>query len=221
MGRSSEPGSTLLPEDATTSPQHIRQAVRQVPNMVPERDTLLVISFAYEAPATAGEYQNMGSVQVIRAEANKDLTIPGLKNSPGDNSFVVVGEPDVELRKTTDGQLELEVRGVDTYDPKINTVRAGEVRDIHCIMTDTDFDGLSFRVRRINFPNQTKDKQLERMKQGPEPIPRQREVESSHDSGNHSIRPTREREDCGQSHRQGRNGNDESSGPGRNMLKPV
>ena len=53
---------------------------------------------------------------------------------------------------------------MDTYDPKINTVRAGEVRDIHCIMTDTDFDGLSFRVRRINFPNQTKDKQLERMK---------------------------------------------------------
>ena len=31
-------------------------------------------------------------------------------------------------------------------------------------MTDTDFDGLSFRVRRINFPNQTGDKQLERMK---------------------------------------------------------
>ena len=163
-GKKLRAGVYIAPEDATTSPQHIRQAVREVPNMVPERDTLLVISFAYEAPATAGEYQNMGSVQVIRAEANKDLTIPGLKNSPGDNSFVVVGEPDVELRKTTGGQLELEVRGVDTYDPKINTVRAGEVRDIHCIMTDTDFDGLSFRVRRINFPNQTGDKQLERMK---------------------------------------------------------
>ena len=163
-GKKLRAGVYIAPEDATTSPQHIRQAVREVPNMVPERDTLLVISFAYEAPATAGEYQNMGSVQVIRAEANKDLTIPGLKNSPGDNSFVVVGEPDVELRKTTGGQLELEVRGVDTYDPKINTVRAGEVRDIHCIMTDTDFDGLSFRVRRINFPNQTEDQQLERMK---------------------------------------------------------
>ena len=163
-GKKLRAGVYIAPEDATTSPQHIRQAVREVPNMVPERDTLLVISFAYEAPATAGEYQNMGSVQIIRAEANKDLTIPGLKNSPDDNSFVVVGEPDVELRKTTSGQLELEVRGVDTYDPKINTVRAGEVRDIHCIMTDTDFDGLSFRVRRINFPNQTKDKQLERMK---------------------------------------------------------
>lgn len=31
-------------------------------------------------------------------------------------------------------------------------------------MTDTDYDGLSFQVRRINFPNQTEDWQLERMK---------------------------------------------------------
>ena len=163
-GKKLRAGVYIAPEDTTTSPHHIRQAVREVPNMVPERDTLLVISFAYEAQATAGEYQNMGSVQVIRAEANKDLTIPGLTNSPGDNSFVVVGEPDAVIRKAPNGQLELEVHGVDTYDPKINTVRAGEVRDIHCIMTDTDFDGLSFRVRRINFPNQTKDRQLERMK---------------------------------------------------------
>ena len=189
--------------------------------MVPERDTLLVISFAYEAPATAGEYQNMGSVQIIRAEANKDLTIPGLKNSPDDNSFVVVGEPDVELRKTTSGQLELEVRGVDTYDPKINTVRAGEVRDIHCIMTDTDFDGLSFRVRRINFPNQTKDKQLERMKRDPTAAHRRREVEPTPDRGDDPVRPAGERQDCGQSHRQGRNGDDEGAGHGRNMLKPA
>ena len=157
-------GIYIAPEDATTSPNHIRQAVREIPNMIPKRDALLVISFAYEAPATAGEYQNMGNVQIIRAEANKDLTIPGLRHSPSDNSFVVVGEPDAEIRPAPNGQLELEVHGVDTYDPKINTVRAGQVQDIHCIMTDTEYDGLSFRVRRINFPNQTKDRQLERMK---------------------------------------------------------
>ena len=163
-GKKLRAGIYIAPEDTATSPNHIRQAVREVPNMIPKRDALLIISFAYEAPATAGEYQNMGSVQIIRAEANKDLTIPGLKNSPDDNSFVVVGEPDAEIRKAPNGQLELEVHGVDTYDPKINSVRPGEVKDIHCIMTDTDFDGLSFKVRRINFPNQTKDRQLERMK---------------------------------------------------------
>ena len=156
----------IAPEDVATSPNHIRQAAMPVPNMntTPKRDALLIIAFGYEAPATAGEYQQMGSVRIIRAEANRDLMIPGLKNGTQDNSFVVVGEPDMELRPAPNGQLELEVRGIDTYDPRLNSVRSGNVRDIHCIMTDTDFDGLSFRVRRINFPNQTEDRQLERMK---------------------------------------------------------
>ena len=156
----------IAPEDVTTSPNHIRQAAMPVPNMntTPKRDALLIIAFGYEAPATAGEYRQMGSVRIIPAEANRDLMIPGLKNGTQDNSFVVVGEPDVELRPAPNGQLELEVRGIDTYDPKQNSVRSGSVRDIHCIMTDTDYDGLSFRVRRINFPNQTGDRQLERMK---------------------------------------------------------
>ena len=147
-----------------TSAAHIRQAAYEVPNIVPKRDTLLVIAFAFEASATHGEYQRMGTIQVIRAEANKDLAIEGLKHSPNDSSFVVVGEPDVELRETIDRKLELEVKGVDTYDPNQNSVRSGGVEDIHCIMTDTEFDSLSFRVRRINFPNQTKDRQLERIK---------------------------------------------------------
>ena len=154
----------IAPEDISTSTNHIRQAAREVPNMNLGRDTLLVISFSYEAPATEGEYQKMGNTLVIRAEANRDLTIPELKHSASDNSFVVVGEPDVELRETPGGLLEIEVRGVDTYDPGTNAIRSGEVEEIHCIMTDTDFDGYSFKVRRINFPNQTKDRQLERMK---------------------------------------------------------
>ena len=97
----------IAPEDISTSTNHIRQVarevVREVPNMNPQRDALLVISFSYEAPATEGEYQRMGNIKVIRAEANRDLTIPELKHSARDNSFVVVGEPDVELRDAPNG----------------------------------------------------------------------------------------------------------------------
>ena len=201
----------IAAEDVATSPNHIRQAAMPVPNMntTPKRDALLIIAFGYEAPATAGEYQQMGNVRIIRAEANRDFMIQGLKNSTEDNSFVVVGEPDVEFRPAPNGQLELEVRGIDTYDPRQNSVRSGSVRDIHCIMTDTDYDGLSFRVRRINFPNQTGDRQLERMKRGPAAAHRRPEVEPAPDRGDHPIRPAQERRGSGQGHRQGRDGDDE------------
>lgn len=87
-----------------------------------------------------------------------------MRNLPSDSAFTVIGEPDVDLRWTAAGQLELEVLGIDTYDPKLRTVTSGKPAEIHCIMTDTDYDGLSFKARRINFPNQTKDKQLQRLK---------------------------------------------------------
>ena len=154
----------IAPEDVTVGPNQIRRAAREIPNMVPQRDSLLVISFGYDPGATLEEYHQMGSIQVLRAEADRDLMIEGLKHSPTDHSFVIIGEPDVDLKQAPNGQLELEVRGVDTYDPKLNSIRSSEPQDIHCILTDTDFDGFSFKVRRINFPNQTKDKQLERFK---------------------------------------------------------
>ena len=154
----------IAPEDVTVGPNQIRRAAREIPNMVPQRDSLLVISFGYDPGATLEEYHQMGSIQVLRAEADRDLMIEGLKHSPTDHSFVIIGEPDVDLKQAPNGQLELEVRGVDTYDPKLNSIRSSEPQDIHCILTDTDFDGFSFKVRRVNFPNQTKDKQLERFK---------------------------------------------------------
>ena len=154
----------IAPEDSTVSSGQIRQAAFQAANIAPQRDTLLVIAFAYEAPTTEGELDRMGRIQVIRTEADRDLTIPGLESKPDDTAFVVVSEPDVALRSTPTGQLELEVLGIDTYDPRQSIVKAGDVKDIYCIMTDTDYDGLSFKARRINFPNQTTDKQLERLK---------------------------------------------------------
>ena len=154
----------IAPEDSTVSTIHIRHAASEAAQLIPQRDTLLTIAFAYEAPVTDSEYDRMGRIQAIHAEANKDLTIPGLTNSPDDSAFVVVSDPDVDLRPLPNGQLELEVRGIDTYDPRRRTVTSGDVGDIYCILTDTDYDGLSFRARRINLPNQWKDKQLERLK---------------------------------------------------------
>ena len=158
-------GIHIAPEDNSVAPGQIRRAAFEAANIAPRLDTLLVIAFEYEASTTDSEFDQLGRIRIIRAEANRDLTIPGLKNLPSDNAFVVVGEPDVDLRWTETGQLELEILGIDTYDPRRRTVTSGGPTDIYCFMTDTDYDDLSFKARRINFPNQSQDKQLKRMKE--------------------------------------------------------
>ena len=93
-------------------------------------------------------------MRVHRIVASRDLRLPETRKSSGDSgSFVMLAEPDVVLRTITDGRVTVELLGCDTYDPAANRVSGLGTEDVQCWMLDTNHDGLSFRARRIYFPN--------------------------------------------------------------------
>jgi hypothetical protein len=63
---------------------------------------------------------------------------------------MVFGKPDVDIRSTGD-EPEVEVRGVDVYDPTTGEVRSGPTYDIACWFLDSNYDGESFLVRHAHF----------------------------------------------------------------------
>jgi adenine-specific DNA-methyltransferase len=60
-------------------------------------------------------------------------------------------EPDILIQTGDDGQLTLEVRGLDVYDPATGTWHKSSVTDIASWFVDTDFDGEHFVVRQAYF----------------------------------------------------------------------
>jgi adenine-specific DNA-methyltransferase len=74
-----------------------------------------------------------------------------LKRTGAGNLFMVFGEPDVEIRKRKDGKLEVEIRGVDVYDPTTQEIRSHSTDDIACWFIDTAYNGESFFVRHAYF----------------------------------------------------------------------
>jgi adenine-specific DNA-methyltransferase len=82
---------------------------------------------------------------------NSDLLVGGLKKTGAGNLFTVFGEPDVEVRPADDGQLVVEIRGLDIYDPTTGELRSSSVDDIACWFLDTAYDGESFFVRHAYF----------------------------------------------------------------------
>ncbi|MHB8187809.1 MAG: hypothetical protein ACYDDU_17425 [Dermatophilaceae bacterium] len=48
------------------------------------------------------------------------------------------GEPDIELRDTEDGQVVVDLRGVDVYDPTTGEVRSNDTSQIALWMIDTN-----------------------------------------------------------------------------------
>ena len=120
---------------------------------VDSSDVLIVCGFAFEAHAT-GDTINVGGFPILRVNMNQDLRMADrLKAADQGNLFVVFGEPDVDLRKRADGQYEIEIKGVDIFDPRIGTLRSSDKveEDVAAWFLDPEYDDGSFFVRHAYF----------------------------------------------------------------------
>ena len=59
--------------------------------------------------------------------------------------------PSLSIRELDDGQLVVEVKGVDVYDPTTGEVRSNSTEQIALWMIDSDYDEESFFVRHCYF----------------------------------------------------------------------
>ena len=113
-------------------------------------DMLIACAFSYEAHTT--EYSQSGHLPVLKARMNADMHMANeLKNTGDGNLFVVFGEPDIEVRACDNGQIQVQIFGVDVFDPKEREVRSDNTDGIACWFIDTDYNEESFFVRHAYF----------------------------------------------------------------------
>ena len=140
------------PEFGTVGQELVRAAAKEA---VTYFDTLVVCGFAFEAQV-GQETQKLGKLTVLKARMSQELHMgDALKKTGAGNLFVVFGEPDLELRPAGDGKWEVEIRGVDIFDPTTGEIRSSQdpAQDIACWLVDTDYDEESFFVRHAYFLN--------------------------------------------------------------------
>jgi adenine-specific DNA-methyltransferase len=85
-----------------------------------------------------------------------DIATPGRQmaapsSSGAGNLLMAFGEPDLELRTPPDGKLQVELRGIDVYDPTTGEIRCNTTDEIACWFIDTDYNEESFFVRHAYF----------------------------------------------------------------------
>jgi len=115
-------------------------------------DLLIVCGFAFD-PHVSEEAKRYGQLTVLPTRMNPDLTMGDelLKKTGAGNLFMVFGEPDLEIAKTKDSKITVEVKGVDIYDPTTGEIRSHSTGDIACWFIDTDYNEESFFVRHAYF----------------------------------------------------------------------
>ncbi len=96
---------------------------------------------------------------------NADLLTEDLKKARSSNqSFWLMGQPDVELRKRKDGMFEVEVNGFDYFDTAKGELISGGKAKIAMWLLDTDYDDRSLFPRQVFFPMAGKDEGWKRLR---------------------------------------------------------
>ena len=152
----------IVSDDQTIPRSLIDRAADEVARTAAE--LLVVVAFAFAADTRNERKFSLGRLEIIKAQANRDLMIADLKDTESDRAIVAIGEPDIKVHQEPEDQISVEICGWDTYDPTSGNVRRGEQRDVDTWLLDINYNGSSFFANRIHFPNKARDKQVQRLK---------------------------------------------------------
>ena len=150
-GQTRRVGVCIGPEHGTVGPELVKEAAKEAVQGI-GFDLLLVCGFAFD-PHVSEEAKRYGKLTVLPVRMNPDLSMGEdlLKKTGAGNLFMVFGEPDVEIKKVKGGQIVVEIKGVDVYDPTTGAIRSSSTDDIACWFIDTSYNAESFFVRHAYF----------------------------------------------------------------------
>jgi adenine-specific DNA-methyltransferase len=142
------------PEHAALEQRQVELALTEAETLRPAPKFILFCAFTFDPEAAKDiDEVNWPGVTLLKAQMNTDLLTEDLKKARSSNqSFWLMGQPDVELRKRGDGMWEVEVNGFDYFDPKAGDLVSGGKKQIAMWSLDTDYDQRSLMPHQVFFP---------------------------------------------------------------------
>ncbi len=92
-------------------------------------------------------------VTLLKAQMNADLLTDDLKKRRSSNeSFLLIGQPEIEVTTTDEDNWVVKVLGFDYYNPQSGAIESGGRGRIAMWMLDSDYDGRSLFPQQVFFP---------------------------------------------------------------------
>lgn len=146
------------PEHAPLEQRQVELAIEESHTLVPKPRMIIFAAMQFD-PEAAKDIEGIKwpGVTILKVEMNKDLLTHDLKKRhSGNESFWMMGQPDVEVQKTSDGKNVITVNGFDYYDTVTDEIESGGTSRIAMWMLDADYDGRSVYPQQIFFPMEGK-----------------------------------------------------------------
>lgn len=172
------------PEHGPLEQRQVELAWEEARTLIPKPSIIVFAAFQFD-PEAAKDIDELTKEKTgltfLTAQMNADLLTEDLKKKRASNqSFWLVGRPDVDLRKVAPASSRqgekgragkdaggteaksrqdagvtkyvVEVRGFDYYNTRTGTIESGDTSKIAMWLLDTDYDGRSLLPRQVFFP---------------------------------------------------------------------
>lgn len=146
------------PDHAPLEQRQVALAIEEAQNLVPKPKIIVFAAFQFDPEAAKDiDETKWPGVTLLKAQMNADLLTEDLKRERSSNeSFWLIGQPDVELETIRDGEhagkLRISVLGFDYYNTKTGKPESGGSDRIAVWMLDPDYDGRSLFPHQVFFP---------------------------------------------------------------------
>lgn len=152
------------PEYAALEQRQVESAKNEAGDLFPTPKMIVFCAFAFD-PEAAKDIDGIKGITALKAQMNTDLLTEDLKKARSSNqSFWLMGQPEVEVRTRKDGQFEVEVHGFDYFDTVKGELVSGGKSKIAMWALDPDYDERSLFPRQVFFPQAGKGEGWEKLK---------------------------------------------------------
>ena len=160
-GTATEPTRAAVsfgPDHTPLEQRQVELALEEARTLVPRPKIVVFAAFQFDPEAAKDiDETNWPGITLLKAQMNADLLTGDLKRKRASNeSFWLIGQPDVQVETVADGEdagkHRIRVSGFDYYNTKTGAVESGSEKQIALWMLDTDYDGRSLFPRQVFFP---------------------------------------------------------------------
>ena len=145
------------PEHGALEQRQVERALNEASELFPRPKMIVFCAFAFD-PEAAKDIDALKGITALKAQMNTDLLTEDLKKARSSNqSFWLMGQPDVLLTPLEGGLWQVEVNGFDYFDTARGELVSGGKGKIAAWQLDTDYDGRSLFPHQVFFPMAGKD----------------------------------------------------------------
>ncbi|WP_322994359.1 site-specific DNA-methyltransferase [Castellaniella sp.] len=152
------------PEYGALEQRQVTNALTEAGSLFPLPKMIVFCAFAFD-PEAAKDIDALRGITALKAQMNTDLLTDDLRKARAHNqSFWLMGQPEVEVRKDKRGRYVVEVHGFDYFDTVKGELISGGKKKIAMWALDTDYDERSLFPRQVFFPMAGRGEGWEKLK---------------------------------------------------------